>query len=148
MRPFLQFFRAKIIGISFLKNYICTFLNTLNQDRMQNKGLITVFAILFGLVSLYQLSFTFVANQVEDAAQVYANERYDATQSDERQQAVLQYIDSVAAEHSARMQAMDAATNNAKEMVKKLTVQFNKARQEAITTELIEVVSGAESLNG
>ena len=89
MRPFLQFFRAKIIGISFLKNYICTFLNTLNQDRMQNKGLITVFAILFGLVSLYQLSFTFVANQVEDAAQVYANERYDATQSDERQQAVL-----------------------------------------------------------
>ena len=65
---------------------------------MQNKGLITVFAILFGLVSLYQLSFTFVANEVEDAAQVYANERFDATQSDERQQAVVQYIDSVAAE--------------------------------------------------
>lgn len=55
-------------------------------------------------------------------------------------------IDSVAAEHSARMQAMDAATNNAKEMVKKLTVQFNKARQEAITTELIEIISGVESM--
>jgi len=55
-------------------------------------------------------------------------------------------IDSVAAEHSARMQAMDAATNNAKEMVKKLTVEFNKARQEAITTELIEIISGVESM--
>jgi F-type H+-transporting ATPase subunit gamma len=55
-------------------------------------------------------------------------------------------IDSVAAEHSARMQAMDAATNNAKEMVKNLNVQFNKARQEAITTELIEIISGVESM--
>jgi F-type H+-transporting ATPase subunit gamma len=55
-------------------------------------------------------------------------------------------IDSVAAEHSARMQAMDAATNNAKEMVKSLNVEFNKARQEAITTELIEIISGVESM--
>ncbi|MCX6061390.1 MAG: ATP synthase F1 subunit gamma [Campylobacterales bacterium] len=55
-------------------------------------------------------------------------------------------IDSVAAEHSARMQAMDAATNNAKQMVKSLTVKFNKARQEAITTELIEIISGVESM--
>ncbi|MGZ5207589.1 MAG: ATP synthase F1 subunit gamma [Sulfuricurvum sp.] len=55
-------------------------------------------------------------------------------------------IDSVAAEHSARMQAMDAATNNAKEMVKSLTVKFNKARQESITTELIEIISGVESM--
>ncbi len=55
-------------------------------------------------------------------------------------------IDSLAAEHSARMQAMDAATNNAKEMVGKLTVKYNKARQEAITTELIEIISGMESL--
>lgn len=55
-------------------------------------------------------------------------------------------IDSLAAEHSARMQAMDAATNNAKEMVKTLKVQYNKARQEAITTELIEIISGVESL--
>ncbi len=55
-------------------------------------------------------------------------------------------IDSVAAEHSARMQAMDAATNNAKEMVKSLKVEFNKARQAAITTELIEIISGVESM--
>lgn len=55
-------------------------------------------------------------------------------------------IDSVAAEHSARMQAMDTATNNAKEMVKSLNVKFNKARQAAITTELIEIISGVESM--
>jgi len=55
-------------------------------------------------------------------------------------------IDSLAAEHSARMQAMDAATNNAKEMVKALNVKFNKARQESITTELIEIISGVESM--
>jgi F-type H+-transporting ATPase subunit gamma len=55
-------------------------------------------------------------------------------------------IDSLAAEHSARMQAMDAATSNAKEMVKELTVKYNKARQEAITTELIEIISGVESM--
>ncbi len=55
-------------------------------------------------------------------------------------------IDSLAAEHSARMQAMDAATKNAKEMVKTLTVAYNKARQEAITTELIEIISGMEAM--
>lgn len=55
-------------------------------------------------------------------------------------------IDSLAAEHSARMQAMDAATKNAKEKVNSLTVEYNKARQAAITTELIEIISGVESL--
>ncbi len=55
-------------------------------------------------------------------------------------------IDSLAAEHSARMQAMDAATTNAKQMVKDLTVKYNKARQESITTELIEIISGVESM--
>jgi F-type H+-transporting ATPase subunit gamma len=55
-------------------------------------------------------------------------------------------IDSLAAEHGARMQAMDSATSNAKEMVNNLTVAYNKARQEAITTELIEIISGVESM--
>ena len=55
-------------------------------------------------------------------------------------------IDSLAAEHSSRMQAMDAATKNAKEKVDALTIEYNKARQAAITTELIEIISGVESL--
>ena len=57
-------------------------------------------------------------------------------------------LESVAAEHGARMSAMDAASRNAKEMIDKLTLQINRARQAAITTELMEIVSGAESLKG
>ena len=55
-------------------------------------------------------------------------------------------VDSLAAEHSARMQAMDNATNNAKERVGQLKLSYNKARQESITTELIEIISGVESM--
>ena len=55
-------------------------------------------------------------------------------------------VDSLAAEHSARMQAIDNATNNAKERVAQLKLSYNKARQESITTELIEIISGVESM--
>ncbi|MDN3725475.1 protein translocase subunit SecDF [Aequorivita sp. SDUM287046] len=63
---------------------------------MQNKGLITVFAILFGLVSIYQLSFTYVANKVEDNAKEFANSKFPDTQPDERDSAENRYLDSVA----------------------------------------------------
>jgi len=55
-------------------------------------------------------------------------------------------IESLAAEYGARMAAMDNATKNASEMIDLLTIQFNKARQERITKELLEIVSGAEAL--
>ena len=55
-------------------------------------------------------------------------------------------LDSLAGEHSARMQAMDAATNNAQEMVNQLTLQYNKARQEAVTRELIEIITAIEAM--
>ncbi len=54
--------------------------------------------------------------------------------------------ESVAAEHGARMTAMENASNNAKEVLAKLTLTYNKVRQEKITTELIEIVSGAQAL--
>lgn len=54
--------------------------------------------------------------------------------------------ESAASEHGARMTAMDSATTNAGEMIARLTLQYNRARQDAITKELIEVVSGAEAL--
>lgn len=56
--------------------------------------------------------------------------------------------ESVAAEHGARMTSMEAATNNAKTMVDTLTLTYNKLRQASITTELIEITSGAEALKG
>jgi F-type H+-transporting ATPase subunit gamma len=54
-------------------------------------------------------------------------------------------LESAAAEHAARMTAMDSATRNARELIDKLTLQMNKIRQAAITKELIEIVSGATS---
>ncbi len=56
-------------------------------------------------------------------------------------------LDGIAAEHGSRMAAMDNAVTNCKEAIKSQTIKMNKLRQAAITTELIEVVSGAESLN-
>lgn len=55
-------------------------------------------------------------------------------------------IDSLAAELSARMQAMDTATKNASELVRDLTIKHNKARQAAITTELVEINAGVEAM--
>jgi len=55
-------------------------------------------------------------------------------------------LESQASEHGARMTAMDAATKNASEMIARLTLQFNRARQAYITKELMEIVSGAEAL--
>lgn len=55
-------------------------------------------------------------------------------------------LESVAAEHAARMTAMDSATNNASEMIDTLTLTMNRARQAAITKEIIEIVSGAAAL--
>jgi len=55
-------------------------------------------------------------------------------------------LESVASEHGARMSAMDSASKNAKEMIGKLTLQYNRARQAAITKELMEIISGAESI--
>jgi F-type H+-transporting ATPase subunit gamma len=57
-------------------------------------------------------------------------------------------LESQAAEHAARMTAMDSATKNASEMIERLTLRYNRARQAAITTQLIEVVSGANALEG
>ena len=57
-------------------------------------------------------------------------------------------LDSHAAEHGARMTAMHKATDNAGELKKDLTLTYNKARQAAITGEILEIVGGAEALNG
>ena len=55
-------------------------------------------------------------------------------------------MESVAGEYGARMTAMEAATKNAKEMISVLSIQYNKARQERITKELLDIVGGAEAL--
>ena len=56
-------------------------------------------------------------------------------------------VESVASENGARMQAMDAATSNAEELVSKLTLQYNRARQGSITQELTEIIAGANAIS-
>ena len=56
-------------------------------------------------------------------------------------------LNGAASEHGARMTAMDSATSNAKEVIRKLTLEYNRARQAAITTELTEIISGAEAIS-
>jgi len=58
------------------------------------------------------------------------------------------FLEGNASEHGARMTAMDSATRNAADMIGRLTLQMNRARQATITTELMEIVSGAEALKG
>lgn len=65
-----------------------------------------------------------------------------------RVQVYTALLDSVASEHGARMTAMEAATSNAEDMMYRLTLQMNRIRQETITTELMEIVGGAEALKG
>lgn len=65
---------------------------------MQNKGLVTVFAILFGLVSIYQLSFTYVTNKVEKDAEKFAQSKYSAEEPEKREAAEARYLDSIANE--------------------------------------------------
>ena len=63
-----------------------------------------------------------------------------------RMQVFRALMESLAGEYGARMTAMEAATKNAKEMIEILSIQYNKARQEKITKELLDIVGGAEAL--
>ena len=58
------------------------------------------------------------------------------------------FLESIASEYGARMTAMESATSNASDMINRLTLEMNRARQAAITKELMEIVSGAEALKG
>ena len=65
-----------------------------------------------------------------------------------RMQVWRSLLESFASEQAARMVAMENATENAGELIKDLTLEFNKERQAAITKEMLEIVSGAEALAG
>src|SRR5690606_236257 len=89
---------------------------------MQNKGLITVFAILFGLVSIYQLSFTYVANKVEDSAKEFANSKFSENEPHERDNAEARYLDSIGTQ--SVFLGIDYNTAKEKELNKGLITVF------------------------
>ena len=82
---------------------------------MQNKGLIKLFAVLFGLVSLYQLSFTFFANKVEDSAKVYAKENVKDNNGRELARFERKYLDSVANDEVVNLGVSKYTYNDIKE---------------------------------
>ncbi len=88
---------------------------------MQNKGLITVFAILFGIVSLYQLSYTYIANKVETDAKEYAKSNFPETEPAERQKAEAQYL--LDATNEPQMLGIDYKTAKEKELNKGLDLK-------------------------
>jgi SecD/SecF fusion protein len=88
---------------------------------MQNKGLVTVFAILFGIVSLYQLSYTYIANKVETEAKEYAQSNFPETEPAARQKAEAQYL--LDATNEPQMLGIDYKTAKEKELNKGLDLK-------------------------
>lgn len=95
-----------------------------------------------------------VPKEVEESTHV-AEYLYEPNRGEVLEQLLPKYIEvqifralleSVASEHGARMSSMDSASKNASEMIGKLTLQYNRARQAAITKELMEIISGAEAI--
>ncbi|MBP3421273.1 MAG: ATP synthase F1 subunit gamma [Lachnospiraceae bacterium] len=93
---------------------------------------------------------------VEDADESNALMNFDQDEEEALNMLIPKYITSliyggmveaVASENGARMQAMDSATSNAEEMIEKLSLQYNRARQGSITQELTEIIAGAEAIS-
>ena len=107
------------------------------------------------IVTLDQL-LPVVPKEVEEDTLV-ADYIYEPSQADVLDQLLPKYVEvkifrglleSVASEQGSRMSAMDSASKNASEMIGKLTLQYNRLRQAAITKELMEIISGSESIKG
>lgn len=113
---------------------------------MQNKGLVTVFAIVFGLVSLYQLSYTFIANNTEKNAKEYAQSIFGEDQPDERAAAEADYLDSVATVN--QLLGIDYKTANEKQLKKGLDLKggVNVILQISVKDILIDLAN--DSKNG
>jgi len=88
---------------------------------MQNRGLIITFAVLFGLVSIYQLSFTYIANKAETDAQKFAQSKYSENEPELREEAEARYLDSIATEPI--MWGIDYKTASEKELNKGLDLK-------------------------
>src|SRR5699024_7657671 len=85
---------------------------------MENRGLIITFAVLFGLVSIYQLSFTYIANKAETDAQKFAQSQYSEKEPELREEAEARYLDSIDTEPI--MRGIDYKTASEKELNKGL----------------------------
>ncbi|MCG8819294.1 protein translocase subunit SecDF [Tenacibaculum finnmarkense] len=116
---------------------------------MQNKGLIKLFAVLFGLVSLYQLSFTFFANKVEDSAKVYAKENAKGNSGRELAKFERKYLDSVANDQVVNLGIGKYSYNDIKEREMNLGLDLkggiNAILQVSVKDILIALANNSEN---
>ncbi|MBE7651971.1 protein translocase subunit SecDF [Tenacibaculum finnmarkense] len=116
---------------------------------MQNKGLIKLFAVLFGLVSLYQLSFTFFANKVEDSAKVYAKENAKGNSGRELAKFERKYLDSVANDQVVNLGIGQYSYNDIKEREMNLGLDLkggiNAILQVSVKDILIALANNSEN---
>ena len=106
-------------------------------------------------VKVKQLFPVVMTSDLDESSKIQADYLYEMNEEEVLEDLVKEYTlsilrhclaESSVSEESARMTAMDAATNNAEDMIRSLTLAYNRARQAGITTEIIEISSGAEAL--
>jgi F-type H+-transporting ATPase subunit gamma len=143
----ISFSHAVAIGNDVVENYLREEFDQVYMVYNEFKSAIQQTVVVEQLLPIEPMDITEEANVVE-----YSFEPSEEALLEEllprhiNTQIYRVFLESVASEHGARMTAMEAASKNAEEMIDKLTILFNRTRQAAITTELIEVVSGKEAM--
>ena len=143
----VDFKYAKVIGATLTDYYASSELDSVYLVYNEFKSVMQQEIIVEPLLPIQQLPFGEAENESG-----YLYEQPPAKILDRllphhvETQVFRAMLESEAAEHGARMTSMDAATRNAKEVIENLTLQMNRMRQASITTEIIEIVSGAEAL--
>jgi F-type H+-transporting ATPase subunit gamma len=143
----ISFSHAVAIGNDMVENYLGEEFDQVYMVYNEFKSAIQQTVIVEQLLPIKPMDITEDVNAVE-----YSFEPSEEVLLEEllprhiNTQVYRVFLESVASEHGARMTAMEAASKNAEEMIDKLTILYNRTRQAAITTELIEVVSGKEAM--
>lgn len=143
---------ATAIGSELLKKYVAGEIDHVYIAYTAFESTLTQEAKLLKLLPLDPKDFVLDATSQEELP---SGVTYEPSAEEVLDNIIPQYVnsiifgalrESVASEHGARMTAMDSATSNASDMIDKLTLQYNRARQASITQELSEIVGGAEAL--
>ncbi len=169
-----DFFKKRLTGATFIRDHIALF-DDLNFETISkvSSRLMTAFEEKeFDVVEIVYAQFKNAATQFTKTSQFLPVPKLEKTDADDKLKAdyifepgkeeLLEYLvpsilqtqfqkyllDTHASEHGARMTAMDKATENANELLQDLKISYNKARQEAITKEILEIVAGAAALEG
>jgi F-type H+-transporting ATPase subunit gamma len=143
----LEFSTAQLIGDDLVKRYVAGEIDAVYVAYNEFKSVVTQRPVVEQILPIPRAELT-AAGEAEEYIYEPGAETLLAAilPGYVRVQVWRALLESAAAEHAARMTAMDSATNNAKELTEALTLHMNRVRQASITTAIIEVVSGAAAL--